>query len=54
VHEDPVLYEKGHESDPVVVELPEGVDELSETEVMIRTIPPEDRGWMMKGAMFAR
>jgi spartin len=54
VHEDPVLYEKGHENDPVVVELPEGVDELSETEVMIRTIPPEDRGWMMKGAMFAR
>jgi len=57
VREDPVIHEKGHEHDPVVVELPEGVDELdelSETEVMVRSIPKEDRGWMLSGAVFAR
>ena len=52
IHEDPTLYEKGHETDPVVVELPEGVDDLTDTEVMVRAIPEEDRGWILNGAMF--
>ncbi|KAI0320297.1 hypothetical protein OF83DRAFT_1239174 [Amylostereum chailletii] len=53
VREDPLLGEKGHEKDPVVVELPEGADDLNDVEVMVRSIPPEDRGWMMKGAVLA-
>jgi spartin len=57
VHEDPSLGEKGREEDPVVVELPEDADalgELRDLDVLVRTIPPEDRDWMLKGAVFAR
>ena len=54
VREDLALGEKGHEHDPVVVELPDGVEDLSETEVLVRSVPPEDRGWMVKGAVVAR
>ncbi|KAI9511363.1 hypothetical protein F5148DRAFT_1274310 [Russula earlei] len=53
VREDPSLGEKGHEQDPVVVELPEDADALDDLgEVLVRTIPPEDRDWMLKGAVF--
>jgi spartin len=57
VHEDPSLGERGHEEDPVVVELPEGasaLNELRDIEVLVRTVPPEDRDWMLKGAVFVR
>ena len=57
VNEDPSLAERGHETDPIVVELPEGADtleELSDVEVLVRTIPPEERDWMLKGAVFVR
>ena len=57
VQEDPSLGERGHEDDPVVVELPEGgdaLDELRDIQVIVRTIPPEDRDWMLKGAVFVR
>ena len=57
VNEDPSLAERGHEGDPVVVELQEGTDtleELSDVEVLVRTIPPEERDWMLKGAVFVR
>ncbi|KAI0303527.1 hypothetical protein B0F90DRAFT_1809704 [Multifurca ochricompacta] len=55
VFEDPSLEEKGHENDPVVVELPEGTDtveDLQDIEVLVRTVAREDRDWMMKGAVF--
>jgi spartin len=56
VREDPSLVEKGRERDPVVVELPEGADTLDDglldEEVLVRTIPPEERDWMVKGAVF--
>ena len=60
VHEDPSLGERGHEDDPVVVELPEGgggggaLDEPVDIEVIVRAIPPEERDWMLKGAEFVR
>ena len=57
VHEDPSLGERGHEEDPVVVELPQGasaLNELRDIEVLVRTVPPEDRDWMLKGAVFVR
>ena len=57
VNENLSLAERGHEKDPVFVELPEGADtleELSGVEVLrvVRTIPPEERDWMLKGAVF--
>ncbi|KAF8274247.1 hypothetical protein EI94DRAFT_1713959 [Lactarius quietus] len=52
VREDPSLGDTGHENDPVVVELPED-DELRNVEVLVRTIPPEDRDWMVRSAVFA-
>jgi hypothetical protein len=56
VREDPSLGEAGHENDPVVVELPEDdtLDDLRDIEVLVRTVPPEDRDWMMRSALFAR
>ena len=60
VHEDPSLGENGHEDDLVVVELPEGgggggaLDELRDVESLVRAIPPEERNWMLKGAVFVR
>ena len=58
VREDPSLAETGHESDPVVVEVPEDVDDtlegLRNVEVLVRTVPPEERDWMMRSALFAR
>jgi spartin len=57
VHEDPSLGERGHEEDLVVVELPEDADEFDELrdlDVLVRAVPPEDRDWMLKGAVFAR
>jgi spartin len=55
VREDPSLGETGHENDPVVVELPEDdtLGELRNVEVLVRTVPPEDRDWMMSSALFA-
>ncbi|KAH9055938.1 hypothetical protein EDB87DRAFT_1273168 [Lactarius vividus] len=57
VREDPSLGQTGHENDPVVVELPEDVDDtlegLRNAEVLVRTVPREDRDWMMRSALFA-
>ncbi|KAH9038927.1 hypothetical protein EDB85DRAFT_2072605 [Lactarius pseudohatsudake] len=58
VREDPSLGQTGHENDPVVVELPDDVDDtlegLRNAEVLVRTVPREDRDWMMRSALFAR
>jgi spartin len=57
VHEDPSLEEGGHEKDTLVVEVPEGAnmqDGLLKHEVLVSTIPPEDRDWMIKSAIFVR
>ncbi|KAH9001574.1 hypothetical protein EDB92DRAFT_2051132 [Lactarius akahatsu] len=57
VREDPSLGQTGHENDPVVVELPDDVDDtlegLRNAEVLVRTVPREDRDWMMRSALFA-
>ena len=57
VFEDPSLEESGREKDTLVVEVPEGADlqdGLLEEEVLVSTIPPEDRDWMLKTAVFVR
>src|SRR6266852_1175898 len=55
VFEDPSIEESGREKDTLVVEVPEGADVrdgLLEEEVLVSTIPPEDRDWMLKTAVF--
>jgi len=55
VFEDPSLEERGREKDTLVVEVPEGADihdGLLEEEVLVSTIPPEERDWMLKTAVF--
>lgn len=57
VFEDPSLEESGREKDTLVVEVPEGADVrdgLLEEEVLVSTIAPEDRDWMVKTAVFVR
>ena len=57
VIEDPSLEERGREKDTLVVEVPEGADihdGLLEEEVLVSTIPPEERDWMLKTAVFVR
>ena len=57
VFEDPSIEERGRENDTLVVEVPEGADTqdgLLEEEVLVNTIPPEERDWMMKTAVFVR
>jgi spartin len=57
VIEDPSIGERGHEKDTLVVEVPEGADTqdaLLEEEVLVSTIPPEERDWMVKTAVFVR
>jgi spartin len=57
VFEDPSLEERGREKDTLVVEVPEGAnthDGLLEEEVLVSTIPPEERDWMIKTAVFVR
>jgi len=57
VFEDPSLEERGREKDTLVVEVPEGADiqdGLLEEEVLVSTIPPEERDWVMKTAVFVR
>jgi hypothetical protein len=46
VHEDPSLGERGHEKDPVVVELPDDADMLDDSKVLVCAIPPKNAtGW---------
>jgi spartin len=57
VYEDPSIGERGREQDTLVVEVPEGADTqdgLLEEEVLVSTIPPEERDWMVKSAVFVR
>ncbi|KAJ7043004.1 hypothetical protein C8F04DRAFT_1073345 [Mycena alexandri] len=52
VQEDPTLSKKGHENDPVIIELPESNEEYDANamEIFARAIPPEQRDWITKGA----
>ncbi|THV01302.1 hypothetical protein K435DRAFT_963634 [Dendrothele bispora CBS 962.96] len=53
VKEDPGLAEKGHEKDPIVIEIPEGVKPTEgAVEVFARTVSPDEQNWMMTGAVF--
>ncbi|ESK92237.1 hypothetical protein Moror_4769 [Moniliophthora roreri MCA 2997] len=52
VREDPHLSEKGHENDPVVIEIPDDAspDEETAIEAFARNIPPDQQNWMTTSA----
>lgn len=56
VHEDAALShpEKGHEHDPVVIEIPEDEEEGKAIEVFARTIPPNEQDWITSSAKVVR
>lgn len=55
VQEDPILSTKGHENDPVVIEIPEDVATSGNArEVFARSIPPEHRGVLAGSATLIR
>ncbi|KAJ7671015.1 hypothetical protein B0H17DRAFT_1170992 [Mycena rosella] len=49
VQEDPALSKKGHEGDPVVIEINE-YNDGNVMEMFARAIPPEQQDWITKGA----
>ncbi|KAF7353750.1 Senescence domain-containing protein [Mycena venus] len=54
VQEDPILSKKGHENDPVIIEIPESTDsehyDANALEIFARAIPPEQQDWITKSA----
>ncbi|KAF9257386.1 hypothetical protein L218DRAFT_1006249 [Marasmius fiardii PR-910] len=56
VKEDPSMYKKGHEDDPVVIEIPEDAyltDDETAIEAFARNVPPDQHDWMTKSATLA-
>ncbi|KAG7453063.1 uncharacterized protein BT62DRAFT_879811 [Guyanagaster necrorhizus] len=53
VREDPIMWERGHEKDPVVIEVPEGqaVDDEHPLQFFARAIPPDQQDWITKSAV---
>ncbi|KAK0458563.1 uncharacterized protein EV420DRAFT_1270346 [Desarmillaria tabescens] len=53
VQEDPTISERGHEKDPVVIEIPEGqtVDDEHPLQFFARAIPPDQQDWITKSAV---
>ncbi|KAK7035838.1 senescence domain-containing protein [Favolaschia claudopus] len=51
VLEDSTLGQRGHENDPVVIEIPESTDaDADALEIFARAIPPEQQDWITKSA----
>ncbi|KAF9453641.1 hypothetical protein P691DRAFT_694194, partial [Macrolepiota fuliginosa MF-IS2] len=54
IQEDPVMYQRGHESDPVVIEVPDEAglreSDASALEAFARIVPPDQRDWITKSA----
>ncbi|KAL0573898.1 hypothetical protein V5O48_008046 [Marasmius crinis-equi] len=53
VREDPVLSERGHENDPVVIEIPEDATTTppeTAIEAFAISVPPDEQNWMTKSA----
>jgi spartin len=51
---DPTILQRGHEKDPVIIEVNEDEGEGNARECFIRAIPPEQHDWMTKGASIVR
>ncbi|KAF8163687.1 hypothetical protein B0H34DRAFT_765375 [Crassisporium funariophilum] len=53
IREDPIMHEKGHENDPVIIEVPEQSTRESDAttlEVFARIVPPDQQTWITKSA----
>lgn len=53
ITEDPVMYEKGHENDPVIIDVPEVSTrerDANAFEAFARIVPPDQRNWITKSA----
>jgi len=53
IYEDPILHERGHENDVVIIEVPEGKD-VDALEMFARAVPPEEQDWITKSATVIR
>ncbi|PFH53588.1 hypothetical protein AMATHDRAFT_73383 [Amanita thiersii Skay4041] len=54
ITEDPSLHEKGHENDPVIIEVPEETPAESDAnamELFVRTVPENERDWITQTAV---
>ncbi|KIM49553.1 hypothetical protein M413DRAFT_438742 [Hebeloma cylindrosporum] len=53
IREDPVMYEKGHENEPVIIEVAEESNVESDAnalEAFARMVPPDQQNWITKSA----
>ncbi|PPQ97954.1 hypothetical protein CVT26_003103 [Gymnopilus dilepis] len=53
IKEDPLMHEKGHEHDPVIIEVPEETTRQADANVLeafARIVPPEQRNWITSSA----
>ena len=57
ITEDPVMYQKGHENDPVIIDVPEvstKEDDGNAFEAFARIVPPDQQNWITKSASVVR
>lgn len=57
IREDPVMYEKGHENEPVIIEVAEESNIESDAnalEAFARMVPPDQQNWITKSASIVR
>jgi spartin len=57
IREDPVMYEKGHENEPVIIEVAEESNIESDAnalEAFARMVPPDQRNWITQSASVVR
>ncbi|KAH9483660.1 hypothetical protein JR316_0003130 [Psilocybe cubensis] len=56
IREDPVMHQKGHENDPVIIEVGDEdpvASDANALEAFARTVPPEQRNWITSSANIA-
>lgn len=58
VQEDPILHQKGHENDAVIIEVPETrsgeEQDATALQMFIRAVPPDQQDWLTKSATVVR
>lgn len=58
IREDPVMYERGHERDPVMIEVPDEAglreSDADAMEAFARIVPPDQRDWITQSASIVR
>lgn len=57
IREDPIMHQKGHENDPVIIEVGDEdpiASDANALEAFARTVPPEQRNWITSSANIVR